>query len=307
MGAVPRKQSERCGEARDSSPIPHVIAPSYLRNIVVTFKHFFKFFHTREILDLIPGFPSVKVPRKEIRWLTVEQQAQVHEFIPTQHLPIFKFLQDYGRRPSEVCNLKREDVDWAKREIKIHNTKTGQIDCLPIGIEFEKWLVGGLKSHEVNQQWLNALGGQAAGPRRVENDCPKRELGEGTPGVGDGIAKTAALIRNTQKSESNVAKVPYPLTNLTYIFLTQTGKPYTRQTLYGIWTRGNELANEWYGTPIVSNYEGNRKSFGSQRIGKYDLSLIAACMGHASVKTTEYYYGKMETQKLGEVVEMGRK
>ncbi len=43
VGADPREQPERCGKTREPSPVPHIIASSYLRNILVTFKHFFKF------------------------------------------------------------------------------------------------------------------------------------------------------------------------------------------------------------------------------------------------------------------------
>jgi len=231
---------------------------SYLKNITSTFRHFFKFWHQREMIDRIPGFPTVTVPRKEILWLTQEQQAQVHEFIPVQHLPIFRFLRDYGRRSSEACNLRRDDIDLAKKQIRVWNSKTNQANWLPLGEEFEKWLVGG-------------------------DVTAKVDVGKQTTPIRDGHC---------------------PPTNLFYIFSTQTGKPYTRQILYDIWHRANVKANEHYGTPIVSNYEGNRKSFASQRMGAYDISLISACMGHANVSTTQNYYGKVETKKLGEVVEI---
>ncbi len=211
--------------------------PSYVRNIVVTFKHFFRFWHNREMLDRMPGFPSVEVPHKEIKWLTEEQQAHVHEFIPTQHLPIFRFLRDYGRRPSEACQLKREDIDWQKKQIRINNTKTSMIDALPIGSDFETYL--------------------------------KRD---------------------------NIS--------LFYIFCTPNGKPYSRQILYAIWERASQKAHTKYGTPVVTNYEGNRKSFATQRAGKYDMALISAVMGHADMRTTQRYYGRAMTEKMEQIIEL---
>jgi len=198
--------------------------------------HFLKFYYTREMLDRMPGFPTVRATRKEIKWLTVEQQGQVMEFIPPEHQPIFRFLRDYGRRSCEACNLKGIDIDLAKEQIRIRNTKTGQDNYLPLGAEFREWF----------------------------------------------------LKRPT----------------LSYVFTRPSEQPYSRMRIRDIWHIANGKAHEKYGTPIVNSYEGNRKSFASQRMGRFDVALISACMGHSNIKVTQDHYGKVETKKLGDVVEI---
>jgi len=109
------------------------LSPAYLRLIVVTLKGFFSF-HS-DSLDRMPKFPTVEVPRKKRHVLIPEEQERVHEFIPPDHLPIFKLLHLTGCRPSEACNLKKSDIDWKKMEFTFTDTKIRAFNSLPITSE----------------------------------------------------------------------------------------------------------------------------------------------------------------------------
>jgi integrase len=64
----------------------------------------------RESIQFFPTFPEVKVQKPPINWIGEEQQAQIFEFIPLRHLPIFTFLKYTGCRPNEARGLLRRNV-----------------------------------------------------------------------------------------------------------------------------------------------------------------------------------------------------
>ncbi len=107
----------------------------YLRLIRVTLKAFFHFF--RDSLIKMPRFPISRISPKEIQWLEKDQQMMVHEFIPDWHKPIFTFMMLTGCRPSEACNLRKQDIDWNKKIFTFRSTKTRGITSLPVTSEIE--------------------------------------------------------------------------------------------------------------------------------------------------------------------------
>jgi integrase/recombinase XerD len=108
----------------------------YFRLIRVTFKAFLHFF--RDSLIKMPRFPVSRISPKEIQWLEKDQQMMVHEFIPDLYKSIFKFMMITGCRPSEVCNLRKQDIDWNKKIFTFRSTKTRSITSLPITSEIEE-------------------------------------------------------------------------------------------------------------------------------------------------------------------------
>jgi integrase len=240
--------------------------PSYLRVIVVTFKAFLNSFSYD--LGRVPPFPSVSIPSKIFKWLSEDEQAKVHEFIPGHHLPIFHFLAITGCRPSEACNLKKADIDWRKGVFAFRDTKTRQDNPLPITPAIEKCLVGASRAPTAKPVGLDTTWNEALRSERPD------QWGE-RPG-------------------------PPLISNIHYIFCTVQGRKYRRQTLYGIWTRANLKAHEKYGIPMVSNYRGNRHSKACNNMG--ELALISRLLGHSSIKTTERYYARYETEAISKVM-----
>lgn len=110
-------------------------APSYLRLIRATLRAFL-WFHSDSLVKM-PKFPAVSVPRKAVPWLSEEEQEQVFEFIPSQHKGILRFIKIYGCRPSEACNLKKVDIDWAEKIIILRDRKNAVDNSLPITPEIE--------------------------------------------------------------------------------------------------------------------------------------------------------------------------
>ena len=106
----------------------------------------------RQDIEKAPPVPSVKVPKRKKRWLSMEQQARVLRFIHQVHQPIFFFMMLYGSRVSEACalcwdciNLEQKSFLLARtfsRRRLIDTTKTWQEHDLPIVGWFEDYLAG---------------------------------------------------------------------------------------------------------------------------------------------------------------------
>lgn len=80
----------------------------------------------REDIQRVPPFPVMRVPTKEIRWLTIEQQRIALDSIDQEHQPIFRFICFYGCRPGEARALQWDCVDWVKKTITIRRTFSGE-------------------------------------------------------------------------------------------------------------------------------------------------------------------------------------
>ena len=90
-------------------------------------------------------WPTIEIQREPVKWLTVEQQEGIIQYLDEVDKPIFRFLQITGCRPSEACALQREDVDWEKKIVivrrsmglrrrVISHTKSRRIKIIPIYI-----------------------------------------------------------------------------------------------------------------------------------------------------------------------------
>jgi integrase len=88
----------------------------------------------------------------------------------------------------------------------------------------------------------------------------------------------------------------------TRFVFTINGHPYSRRTHEKIWVTANRKANEMYGTPVVTMYQGTKHSFGCQRLNQgFNKDEIRAVMGHTDSKTTERY-AKYMTSTLENVM-----
>jgi len=90
-------------------------------------------------------WPTIQIQRESVKWLTVEQQEAIIQYLDEVDKPIFRFLQITGCRSSEACALQREDVQWGKgiitvqrsmglRRRVISHTKTRSIKIVPIAV-----------------------------------------------------------------------------------------------------------------------------------------------------------------------------
>lgn len=127
------------------STIPKTYAPNYLKVILATLRAFFKFHRVTRMKMF--EFPVIKVPHKTPAWLSKTEQNKILGSIPSHHYPIFRFLQFYGCRVSEACNLRRSDVDWEKNIITFRERKNDKENTLPLFDEVKGILKSGKLTH----------------------------------------------------------------------------------------------------------------------------------------------------------------
>lgn len=137
--------------------LPKNYTPNYLRVIRATLKAFLNFHRVTRMKAL--EFPVVRVPHKTPEWLSRNEQDKVFEWIPSQHRPIFRFLQFYGCRVSEACNLKRSDIDWEKNIITFRERKNDKENTLPLFDEIKASLRSGKLGH-LEYVFCSANGGK---------------------------------------------------------------------------------------------------------------------------------------------------
>ena len=124
------------------------VSAKYIKNILGELKTFFRFY--KKSIPELPEFRRIKVQRKVTRWLEVDNQDKVFEFLPEEHLPIFTFLRCYPCRLNEACGILKPNVIWEHSIPKVvidsvidkrgrlrNNTKTYISKELPILTELE--------------------------------------------------------------------------------------------------------------------------------------------------------------------------
>jgi integrase len=110
-------------------------APYSRRRIVIILKAYFTYAYNEELTKdkLSEKILSVKTPRKERKFLTVEE---VQEFLSNVENRLIRLaittMYYTGMRVSECCNLKMEDVDMRNRIIHVVNGKGGKDRPIPM-------------------------------------------------------------------------------------------------------------------------------------------------------------------------------
>jgi integrase len=76
-----------------------------------TLRNFFHSLYRDEVIERVPGFPSLDVPDREPTVLTQEQQAKILSHIQEKHRPIFIWLFNQGCRIGEARALKWDCIE----------------------------------------------------------------------------------------------------------------------------------------------------------------------------------------------------
>lgn len=104
---------------------------------------FFRWMKRRQMIDSVPDFPVVSVPKTIGPILLPEQQADVLGEIPENARAIFLALAFHGLRPSEAARLDTPaDYDWREGVARLPGpkAKTGEPAMIPFGAELRALL-----------------------------------------------------------------------------------------------------------------------------------------------------------------------
>jgi integrase len=85
----------------------------------------------------VPSKPKIKVPVRDVRVLSIEEQSQIITNLVPHHRIIFETLAALGCRPGEICALKKRDLVGGRAYIQrafdnaghLKETKSNKIQC----------------------------------------------------------------------------------------------------------------------------------------------------------------------------------
>lgn len=95
----------------------------------------------------VPNWTLSNIPK-----YPTEQQISVflssfdmHTILGIRNRAMAMLMAEMGLRAGEVANLKFENINWQQSRMKIYNSKSRRIDCLPLTLKTGKALVAYLK------------------------------------------------------------------------------------------------------------------------------------------------------------------
>jgi integrase len=105
--------------------LPAHYKPKTKHDLVSRLHVIFEYARDEEMIEKMPGFPSIEVPQSEIKWMTREWQQKTLAEIPERDRPIFLLCVTWGVRQSEARALKWDCVDFEQEIITIKRTFSG--------------------------------------------------------------------------------------------------------------------------------------------------------------------------------------
>ena len=97
--------------------LPANLSDGTKRNIIVSFRAFYAMFEELDQTKI--RWPSPKLVRKKIKWISQEEQLKIISCIPEKHRAIFYFMIWHGVRPSEARALMWDCIDIKENSIYI--------------------------------------------------------------------------------------------------------------------------------------------------------------------------------------------
>ena len=102
--------------------LPKEHSQKTIKNILTVLSSFYSYLIDNEIVYEKPRFPKIKVPKKQVKWLSREDQIKAFDALPNEHKAIFLFMFQTGCRPAEARALLWDDIDQKNMTVTIrHN------------------------------------------------------------------------------------------------------------------------------------------------------------------------------------------
>lgn len=79
-----------------------------------------------ELIDKVPSFPKLSLPKGRVRWLSDEEEERLVRNAASHIAPLIRFAVDTGGRRSELLNLDWRNVDLDRKCVVFLETKNGE-------------------------------------------------------------------------------------------------------------------------------------------------------------------------------------
>lgn len=103
------------------------MAPTTVKNYVALVRAFLNWCRDRELIQVVPTLPKIKLIEPDRRYLGPEDQQKILEVVPEPDKPIITFSMFHGLRPGETRALKVRDIDLNNRSINVHATFSNEV------------------------------------------------------------------------------------------------------------------------------------------------------------------------------------
>ncbi len=135
-----------------TAPCLHLaLAPKTRKDLISELGRVLRQAAARGDIERIPELPKVEVPRRQVDYMTPDQQTLALAHVPSPHRPILEFLMENGCRIGEACGLCWDQVHPSRGEFIIARTigrhrelqtatKERKDNALPILERFQAYL-----------------------------------------------------------------------------------------------------------------------------------------------------------------------
>lgn len=137
------KIDNRCIESYKSKRISDGLKPVTVNRELTVLRFMLVKAQQWRYINSIPAFKVLKVPRRPVRFLTVDEINRLLEYSSPWLRPILLVLRNTGMRVGELLRLKLDDIDMDNRIILVRSSKTNSYRVIPINNELEnilRWL-----------------------------------------------------------------------------------------------------------------------------------------------------------------------
>lgn len=130
------------------------LSPKTVRNMLGDLSHFLRWCRANGLIrETLPPIPTVKVPRKRVKWIDEQTQEKIVQEIPDEHRGVFLFCLDHGVRPGEARALQWKDIEFDV-PITIDGEQV-QVDIITIRRSFGRKGMKGTKTGNERQLVLH--------------------------------------------------------------------------------------------------------------------------------------------------------
>ena len=233
----------------------------FRKDVIEELRHIFMDAYNREVINRVPTFPTIHVPTRAKKWLTVSAQLEIMDKMPEDDRPLFWFMMQYAVRPGEACALCWDCIDIDNRTLVLARTMS-----------------------------MNALG-----------STPKSRSDRALPIMGwfEEFIKSVSPETarwNIAKSRQNVKNGLDPLpvfVNPNAVASKNPNRFYTTSLVGYRWREARAAA----GYPDVQLKNATRHSAGFRFLYEgYDMGFISAFLGHSDERTTRKAYADYDAE-----------
>ncbi len=116
------------------------LAPSGINRKLAAIKFMFRKAKEWGYIEKVPYIPLLKLPRRPVRYLSIDEMERLLECSSEWLRPILLVLRNTGMRMGEVLDLQFSNIDLERSSLVVYSPKTRNHRVIPINLELKNTL-----------------------------------------------------------------------------------------------------------------------------------------------------------------------